>query len=149
MQNGLFKPLIGEELDKLALQKNVGFAPLRIVPKDNGARPIVNANKSMSLGQKQKRLFSGNELLKDTFAVLNYEKSRQNDSFGCTVMGFSDIYCKIKQFVLKLRHQIKDQSKRLYMAKLDLKNAFNEVDQEDLATWLLKIVKEVSSLHIY
>jgi hypothetical protein len=35
------------------------------------------------------------------------------------------------------------------MAKLDLKNAFNEVDQEDLATWLLKIVKEVSSLHIY
>ncbi|KAG8935507.1 hypothetical protein FRC02_007866 [Tulasnella sp. 418] len=114
-------------------QRQLGFSRLRLLPKETGVRPIVN------LKRKTHKGWSINQILQSTFQVLTYEKSHLPELLGASVTGLNEIYAQLKAY--RERIMTKDRTlPKLYFVKVDVRAAFDTIDQEKLLEILTDII---------
>ena len=166
-----FVPIPARHVQKILEERKLGVSRLRILPKKNGVRFLVNMSKKSEVRFKIRGLKGSqknarqkkfrkvlrfpaiNILLKNVHAVLKFEAQRQPEAFGSSTFGFNDIFCRYKTFLNKWR-----ASKRINMANpgaaadhgpyvvcVDVSRAFDNID---VAT-LLDVVSGILNCEEY
>ncbi|MBW0481940.1 hypothetical protein O181_021655 [Austropuccinia psidii MF-1] len=121
------KTILFYKIDEQELRNShfqLGHSSLRLLPKDNGVRPIINL--------KRKRLTqtgsSNNSVLQNLFTVLSYEKDASPEMMGASVLGLNHIYTRFKEFRSRLGLSIP----KMYFVKVDIRACFDTIRQEKL-----------------
>lgn len=152
LKAGCFTTLNKNEAISIMNGRDFGYSYVRLLPKLNGVRPIVNLrrrsvkidrNKSESqqLVQQQQSI---NNILNITFHVLNYEKRSDLNRLGSSVFGAQDVYERLFDYKEKVLTSNKGALPRLYFVKVDVACAFDSIDQEKLLEIVQDIVSHVS-----
>ncbi|KAJ3038345.1 hypothetical protein HDV00_000766 [Rhizophlyctis rosea] len=140
--------------EKDITERSLGFSFVRLLPKENGLRPISNlrrklqrkttgsARVNMIMGMKKYGGLSINTVLQNAFQVLTYEKvnsdvTRDPSLLGASVLGLNDIYARLKG--LKSQLEGARGSRKLYFCKVDITSSFDTINQE----LLLQVVRDV------
>ncbi|KIW30624.1 uncharacterized protein PV07_06357 [Cladophialophora immunda] len=130
----------GEARLKLRSQA-LGYSHLRLLPKDQGARPITN------LRRRQRKLDAGRRLLGDSinsqlapiFHVLNFERGRNPAPLGSALLSVGDIHGKVASFKKVLRSK-----SPLFFVKVDIKSCFDTIPQAPLLQMASSLLGEAS-----
>lgn len=134
--------------------RDFGYSHVRLHPKQNGVRPIINLRRrsvkvdrnrplSKQVVQQQQ---SVNNILNATFHVLNYEKQSHARVLGSSVFGANDIYQRLQAYKANLVKCWPEGLPQLYFVKVDVACAFDSIDQEKLLEIVRDIVRHVSCL---
>ncbi|KAL7424993.1 Telomerase reverse transcriptase [Cryptotrichosporon argae] len=151
-----FKLLQGallSELDKgqqdAVRQGPLGVSAVRLIPKPNGFRPIVNLGRPIKAKNangawvKLGRALSANGVLRPVHHVLTYEKARHKDELGSALFGTNEIFAPIQQLKRELIRS--DGSlPRLYFAKMDIKAAFDTIEQDKMVRVVERLMADKS-----
>ncbi|KEY71113.1 hypothetical protein S7711_00935 [Stachybotrys chartarum IBT 7711] len=128
-------------LEKLGRRK-LGYGQIRLLPKGNKLRTIMNLrrrtldhNKSKSLG------LSINSIMRPVHSMLKLEKATNPSRLGSAMFSVGDIYRKLKEFKMA----VEPTQKRLYFAKLDVNAAFDTIPQAEV----VKLMSQVPSKATY
>ncbi|PNY25820.1 Telomerase reverse transcriptase, partial [Tolypocladium capitatum] len=115
-----------DEAQRLLDSRQLGFSQVRLLPKDNKLRPIMNL-KRRQLRRAPSRVLgpSINSVLKPVHTVLAFEKDANPPKLGSSLFSPSDIYTPLKRFKATLG----SGQKRLYFAKIDVHAAFDTIPQ--------------------
>ncbi|KAI9728984.1 MAG: hypothetical protein M1828_000069 [Chrysothrix sp. TS-e1954] len=140
-----------EELPNIATQKllsrrALGYSSIRLLPKENGMRPIANLRKRMQVMRNGNKALgrSINSIITPAFNVLNFEKSNQPNKLGSSLFSVSGIYERLRSFRARLNEQgLKDC--RFYFAKVDVKSCFDNLPQEKV----IKLTQKLLSCNEY
>ncbi|KAF9147000.1 hypothetical protein BG015_011419, partial [Linnemannia schmuckeri] len=139
IQGKMFIKMAPEEVSAC----NNVYSKVRFLPKTNELRPIIN------LGRKTPRMVNGgfagdykstNDRLKTASLILAYERSRQMEC--SSAIGMSDLFHRLKKAKEKLVNSSTHKQQRLYMVKVDIKKAFDSINQENLLKLLHETLKE-------
>jgi telomerase reverse transcriptase len=138
-----FVELSPERARDLLKNQEMGFSRLRLFPKETGVRPIATLSKREFVHVQEepaskkakfdaaKFAMSTNRILGDAFAVLKYEHSQQDDSFGAGVHGLHYFYPRYLE-LLEKRKESGGPSVPLYFASVDIQHCFDTINQEHL-----------------
>ncbi|GAA5794800.1 hypothetical protein HPULCUR_000147 [Helicostylum pulchrum] len=122
-------------VDKNSLQYvRIGSARVRFLPKGTGFRTITNMSSSTTVNYKS--LPSPNETFRPVLNVLKFEKERNPELMGSSVLGKNLFYNRLKEYKSK---QV--NTEKLYFVKADIQNCFDTIDQEILMGLLKDILK--------
>lgn len=110
----------------------LGWSKIRLLPKRNGVRPIIN------LRRKQTPLRPGrsstgssiNSLLTPVFSMLNYEKAHQSNKLRYAIFSVGELYDRLKAF--RQRIGLPESKLKLYFAKVDVKSCFDTIPQAEI-----------------
>ncbi|OAP62484.1 hypothetical protein AYL99_04689 [Fonsecaea erecta] len=130
----------GQARQKLQSQ-TLGYSHLRLLPKDQGARPITN------LRRRQPKLKGGKRLLGDSinaqlapvFQVLNFERGRNPAPLGSALLSVGDIHGKVAGF-----KKVIGSESPLFFVKVDIKSCFDTIPQEPLLRLASSLLIEAS-----
>lgn len=132
--------------------RDFGYSHVRLLPKHNGVRPIVNLrrrsvkiDRNRELNQVVQQQQSINNILNVTFHVLNYEKKSHANVLGSSVFGSQDIYERIQSYKATLVKRWPHALPRLFFVKVDVACAFDSIDQEKLLAIVRDILRHVSA----
>lgn len=82
---------------------------VRLMPKETGVRPIVNLRNQCWIPEERfgqivgyKRGRSINNILRSAFDVLTYERLRQPNAMGASLLGSHEAFEKLKEYKLRL-----------------------------------------------
>ncbi|KAL7749669.1 Telomerase reverse transcriptase [Sorochytrium milnesiophthora] len=149
-----------EELGELCNRKKMGISAARLVPKESGMRVIVNSSKRTlapfrptssssfskatvsGAGSKYGRAYNTqpvNMQLQSAHAALWFERSRNPDLVKSCVVSDMEMMRKFRRF-----KQLLDASpsKKVYCVKVDIRAAFDSLDQRQLVKLIEKVIKE-------
>ncbi|KAJ8331546.1 Telomerase reverse transcriptase [Batrachochytrium dendrobatidis] len=149
-------PLVTSALAGESFHKALGFSTTRLIPKESGARMIMNLGRKpkpkelaqIGLNPEQikqlmcyryngENLLSINQLLTNAHHVLTLEKTEQSDLMKTTMLGLDDIYTRFKAFKLGLVAASADGSiPQLYCCKMDIASCFDTINQDKLLSLL-------------
>ncbi len=109
--------------------RSLGYSHLRLLPKDQGARPITNLKrKQLKVGSGKRALGQSiNTQLAPLFYILNYERIRDPSPLGSALLSVGDIHGRMAEF----RSRIPVGS-RLFFVKVDIKSCFDSIPQQQL-----------------
>ena len=118
----------GEARHKLQSQ-SLGYSQLRLLPKDQGARPITNLKrKQLKVGPGRRVLGASiNTQLAPLFSVLNFERMRDAAPLGSALLSVGDIHGKVAGFKKAI-----PSGSRLFFAKVDINSCFDSIPQEHI-----------------
>ena len=110
--------------------RTLGFSQLRLLPKNNGTRPIINLRRRINKVQNGKCVLgrSINSVMQPVFDILNYKRAAKPASNGSALLSVGDLHLRLKAF----RHRAtkSDGSKnRFYFAKCDVQACFDTLPQ--------------------
>lgn len=132
LTNSLFTKVDVKNLGGAPLQ--LGHSSLRLLPKDNGVRPIVNLKRKWSSTNG----LSNNSILQNLFSVLTYEKTLFPDKIGSSVLSMNHVYTRIKHFRSRLGPSIP----KLYFVKVDIRACFDTIQQQKILEVINNIFSE-------
>lgn len=154
----LFSPIPRREAIALMSMRKLGYAHVRLRPKNRGVRPIVNLKRRSvrrlppsnhelrdktlleASDQREAQLQKSiNQVLDAAFHVLSYEKAAQSERFASSVLGPNDIQRALRDVCPRLRRACAD-GKRVYAVKVDVKGAFDTIEHGPLLRLLESIV---------
>ncbi|KAF4597579.1 hypothetical protein EYR40_008041 [Pleurotus pulmonarius] len=143
-----FKQIPDEDAEELLRQRKLGFAFVRLLPKDTGVRPIVNLRRKV---QNQVGTFSGpeksiNQILQAAFYILSYEKQNKPSLLGASVFSPDEIHRKLKNFKANLPKDARGKLPKLYFVKLDVQACFDSITQAKLLDILRSLISEETYL---
>lgn len=124
----------------------LGVGRLRLVPKKDGFRPIINMRHTRKLVNGKVQV-DGNKidtrkLLQPVLHALESEKRDNPELVGSSVLGKQIFYEKLKEYK---RNKCGD-GKKFYFVKADIANCFESLDQVKLLE-IMKDVLEMESNH--
>nr|OQO19315.1 hypothetical protein B0A51_11621 [Rachicladosporium sp. CCFEE 5018] len=126
----------------------LGISTVRLLPKEQGMRPIINLRRRVQRLQKGQLVLgrSINSVLTPAFSVLNYEKSNHPDILSSAMFSIDDVYTRLQDF--RARLDAKGMaSAPLYFAKVDVKACFDTIPQKRLMQMATKLLSR-ESYHI-
>ena len=128
---------------KLLDARALGFSQIRLLPKNNGARPITNLRRRVTKLQNGKVSLgrSINSVIKPVFNVLDYEKRKRPALVGSALFSVGDMYPKLKAFAQSI-HKGTPRSRSYYFAKADAKSCFDTIPQRDVVRLITQIASE-------
>ncbi|OAL28381.1 hypothetical protein AYO20_09498 [Fonsecaea nubica] len=137
----MYAPIRSAEARRKLQSRALGYSHLRLLPKDQGARPIMN------LRRRQPKLAGGTRLLGDSintqlapiFQVLNFERGRSPTPLGSALLSVGDIYGKLTDFKRVLRPE-----STLFFVKVDIKSCFDTIPQQPLLQIASSLLQETS-----
>ena len=123
--------------------RTLGFSQIRLLPKANGLRPIMNLRRRVIKLQNGKAVLgrSINSVMAPVFNMLSYEKSRQPDRLGSALFSVGDLYPKLKAF----RVQLLDGNKGhefLHFVKVDVQSCFDSIPQRQVVALMEQLCSE-------
>ncbi|KAI9796320.1 MAG: hypothetical protein M1833_006405 [Piccolia ochrophora] len=119
-----------------------GFSHIRLLPKAQGARPILNLRcrvTGSSRGTALQRR-SINSVLAPVHTMLNYESSLRPERLGSSLFSVGDMYPRLKKFKLRLKQT--GVSQPVYFAKVDVQSCFDTIPQHSIIPLLQSISSE-------
>ncbi|KAL7761636.1 hypothetical protein ACKLNR_008171 [Fusarium oxysporum f. sp. zingiberi] len=124
--------------------RKLGFSQVRLLPKGNKLRPIMNLRRrAMTRGPSSKLGRSINTILGPVHSLLKLEKRINPSKLGSTMFSVSDIYTRLKLF----KQSLGPEYGKLYFVKADVKAAFDTIPQEAVVN-LMKSVPSQSKYTI-
>ncbi|CAE7177976.1 hypothetical protein PTNB85_02944 [Pyrenophora teres f. teres] len=146
LRSNMFEEMGTEDAVKLLSLRPLGFSNIRLLPKKQGFRTIMNLKKrqqvlqhgTMTLGR------SINSVMTPTFNAIIYEKSLRPDRFGCSLFSVGDMFPKLLSFKASLRQRGLGDT-RLYFAKVDVQACFDTIPQSRL----LRMIDSLMSHQAY
>ena len=140
-----------EEMDtararKLLDARTIGFSQIRLLPKNNGVRPIMNLRRRVTQLQNGKVVLgrSINSVMAPVFNMLDYEKRRQPSGIGSAIFSVGKIHPKLKAFRERLELN-RSGSKLLHFAKCDVQSCFDTIPQKRV----VKLLEQVATQEEY
>ena len=121
----------------------LGFSQIRLLPKANGLRPIMNLRRRVIKLQNGKAVLgrSINSVMAPVFNMLCFEKSRQPECLGSALFSISDIYLKVKAFRAQLVASNRGHE-FLHFAKVDVQSCFDTIPQRQVVELMEKLCSE-------
>ena len=110
--------------------RTLGFSQVRLLPKAQGVRPIINLRRRVNKIKGGKSVLgrSINSTIQPVFCVLDYASKTKPASMGSALRSVGDMYVRLKSF----RHHLIDKKqtkKRLFFAKCDVRACFDTLPQ--------------------
>ena len=143
-----FKLSMYEEIETLKAQKlldarALGFSQIRLLPKNNGVRPITNLRRRVTKLQNGKVGLgrSINSVMKPVFNVLDFEKKTRPALVGSALFSVGDMYPKLKAFTRSI-HGDTPRPRSYYFAKVDAKSSFDTIPQQKVVRLIGQIASE-------
>ena len=142
----MFEECSAAEIKGAMAQRALGVSKVRLLPKDQGMRPIINLRRRVQR-QEHGGVVLGrsiNSILTPAFSILNYEKARQPELLGSALFSVDDMFTRLQAFrsVLSTRGR---RTTPLYFAKVDVKSCFDTIPQKRL----LKMAESILSANEY
>ena len=133
----MFEAMPTERVARLLASRQLGFSKIRLLPKRQGFRTIMNLkrkqqvlrNGTVSLGR------SINAVITPVFNAITYEKSVQPERFGSSLFSVGDMLPKLMAFKTSLQEQGLG-SQPLYFAKVDVQSCFDTIPQSRLLSMI-------------
>ncbi|KAG9196339.1 telomerase reverse transcriptase [Alternaria panax] len=146
LRTNMFEEMPTESTERLLSARQLGFSNIRLLPKKQGFRTIMNLKRrqqvmrygTMTLGR------SINAVMTPTFNAITYEKSLRSDKFGCSLFSVGDMFPKLASFKASLRQRGLGDT-RLYFAKVDVQACFDTIPQSRL----LRMIDSLMSIQAY
>ncbi|KIX00186.1 uncharacterized protein Z518_10324 [Rhinocladiella mackenziei CBS 650.93] len=137
----MYVPIKPSQARQTLQSGTMGYSYLRLLPKDQGSRPITNLKRRpMKVGAGRRTLGkSVNKQLGPVFSVLNFERGRDPTPLGSALLSVGDIHDRLAQF----KKMIPPRS-RLYFAKVDIKSCFDSIPQRHLLDLVRSLFRESS-----
>ncbi|KAF4468417.1 telomerase reverse transcriptase, partial [Fusarium albosuccineum] len=106
--------------------RRLGFSQVRLLPKGDKMRPIMNLRRrALTRGTSKVLGPSINSILGPVHTLLKLEKDTNPSKLGSTMFSVSDIYTRLKTF----KESLGPRHGKLYFAKIDVKAAFDTIPQ--------------------
>jgi len=139
----MFQGLCARDLRQARHSRLLGHSQVRLLPKEYGARPIINLRRKSIKNQNGKPVLGQNvnSRLMPCFATLNYERRLQPQKLGSSLFSIGEAHKQLKDF----RSTIGRGMKRLYFVKMDVKSCFDTIPQDKL----IQMVQNLLSEHRY
>ncbi|KAK4546134.1 hypothetical protein LTR36_002271 [Oleoguttula mirabilis] len=120
---------------KMLATRALGVSHVRLLPKEQGMRPIINLRRRVQKLQRGELVLgrSTNSVLTPAFSVLNYEKNANPHMLGSALFSVDDIFPRLQAFRQSLCEQ-GHGSAPLYFAKVDVQSCFDTIPQKRLMT---------------
>lgn len=146
LKNTMLQELSAKDVKQLFAKRALGFSQVRLLPKEQGMRPIINLRRRV---QKQVHGHtvlgrSINSILTPAFSILNYEKESRPGRLGSALFSVDDLFPRLQAFRSSLQQQGKAGA-RLYFAKVDVQSCFDTIPQSRL----LQLVDALFSSEMY
>lgn len=132
--------------------RRMGFSAVRLLPKGNKLRPIMNLRRRQLSRSGSRRMLgpSINSVLAPIHTALRFEKDTNPQKLGSTLFSVNDMYRRLKGFKKAIEAMSTTPTNstgttRLYFAKLDVQSAFDTIPQADL----LELMRSVPSQSKY
>ncbi|SPQ18219.1 08b9ccab-bc2e-4f15-915f-80be2863104d [Thermothielavioides terrestris] len=116
----------------------LGYSQVRLLPKQNSMRPIMNLRRRTLVRDKKILGPSINTKLAPVSSMLKLEKSRNPNLLGSSLFSVGDLYQRIKGFKRRLGG---GQQHDLYFAKVDVQAAFDTIPQDAM----IELLKQIPS----
>lgn len=127
-------------------KRDLGFAYVRLLPKGRGVRPITNLRRRAMSKDGTKRTKSGhllpsiNSIMQCVHSVLRYEHTTTDNSTSFGIGSVDEMYMRLKKY--KLRHNAQNPKRKLYFAKVDVKNCFDTIEQDKVLDIVSQVLAE-------
>lgn len=130
-----------DTVKKMLAKRALGVSSVRLLPKEQGMRPIINLRRRVQKLQHGHLVLgkSINSILTPAFSVLNYEKGAAPDRLGSALFSVDDIFPRLQAY----RHALNERGlagRPLYFAKVDVQACFDTIPQKRLMQLVRKIV---------
>jgi telomerase reverse transcriptase len=137
----IFQGLATRDLRQARHSRLLGHSQVRLLPKEFGARPIVNLRRKLVQKQNGKLVLSQNinSRLMPCFATLNYERSLQPHKLGSALFSIGEAHKRLRDF----RGILGSVSmKQLYFVKMDVKSCFDTIPQDQMVLMVQGLLSE-------
>ena len=137
----MFQGLSTRDLRQARHSRLLGHSQVRLLPKEFGARPIVNLRRKVVQNQNGKLVLSQNinSRLLPCFATLNYERHMQPEKLGSALFSIGEAHKRLRDF----RSMLANVSiKRLYFVKMDVKSCFDTIPQDRVVHMVQSLLSE-------
>ncbi|RGP76336.1 telomerase reverse transcriptase [Fusarium sporotrichioides] len=132
----MFEEVKLDEALQILQSRDLGSSQIRLLPKGDKLRPIMNLRRrAMAQGKSGNLGRSINTVLGPIYSLLKLER------LGSTMFSVSDIYTRLKAF----KETLGPGHGKLYFAKADVKAAFDTIPQEAV----VELMKSVPSQNRY
>ena len=123
--------------------RTLGFSQIRLLPKANGFRPIMNLRRRVAKVQNGQAVLgrSINSVMAPVFSILSYEKSKQPDRLGSALFSVGDLYPRLKAFRAQLLNANKGHE-FLHFVKVDVQSCFDTIPQSQVVALTRKLCSE-------
>jgi telomerase reverse transcriptase len=142
----MFEECSAAEIQGAMAQRALGVSKVRLLPKEQGMRPIINLRRRVQR-QEHGGVVLGrsiNSILTPAFSILNNEKARRPELLGSALFSVDDMFTRLQAF----RSTLSARGLRttpLYFAKVDVKSCFDTIPQKRL----LKLAESILSANEY
>lgn len=128
-------------VSELLASRSLGVSHVRMLPKEQGMRPIINLRRRVQKLQRGKMVLgrSINSLMTPAFSVLNFEKATNPKVLASALFSVDDLFPRLQIYRQSLARRGL-QGKPLYFAKVDVQACFDTIPQERLLQLMQKIV---------
>lgn len=111
---------------RILQSRPLGFSQVRLLPKGDKLRPIMNLRRrALARGPTKKLGPSINTILGPVHTLLKLERTLHPSKLGSTMFSVSDIYTRLKAF----KQNLEPNHTRFYFAKVDVTAAFDTIPQ--------------------
>jgi telomerase reverse transcriptase len=142
----MFEECSAAEIQGAMAQRALGVSKVRLLPKEQGMRPIINLRRRVQR-QEHGGVVLGrsiNSILTPAFSILNYEKARRPELLGSALFSVDEMFTRLQAFRSKLSARGL-RTTPLYFAKVDVKSCFDTIPQKRL----LKLAESILSANEY
>ncbi|CEP16829.1 hypothetical protein [Parasitella parasitica] len=116
-----------EEMHGTEIGLQLAASKIRFLPKENGLRMITNMNNTKKLTQGHAQVDTDDKL-GSLLDILHFEKDRNPDLMGSSVLGRHLLYKRFKSYTKK----VLPTKSKFYFVKVDISNCFDNIDQYKL-----------------
>lgn len=141
LKHNMLEECKAADINKLLSKRALGVSKVRLLPKEQGMRPIINLRRRVQKLQHGKLVLgrSINSLLNPAFAVLNFEKGAHPEMLGSALFSIDDMFPRLQAFKHGLKMQGLD-GVPLYFAKVDVQACFDTIPQKRLMNLVQTII---------
>ena len=146
LKESMLEPCRTVEVKKKLARRALGVSQVRLLPKQQGMRPIINLRRRMQKMQNGQLVLgkSINSILTPTFGILNFERHARPEMLTSAMFSVEDMYPRLQEFRRLLQEHGVDK-KPLYFAKVDVKACFDTIPQKRL----MKLAESILNSNTY
>ena len=141
LKTTMLEPIDPVKVSTLMSRRSLGVSKVRLLPKAQGMRPIINLRRRIQRQQGGALVLgkSINSILTPAFSILNCEKSSRPEMLGSALFSVSDMHGKLQAYRQSLIEQGLDGAS-LYFAKVDVQACFDTIPQKRLMQLVRSII---------
>ena len=141
LKNTMLEECSASTVRKMLTTRALGISQVRLLPKEQGMRPIINLRRRVQKLQYGNVVLgrSINSILTPAFSALNCEKQMHPGVLGSALFSVDDIFPRLQAY----RQSLCEQGLKaapLFFAKVDVQACFDTIPQKRLMTLVKSIL---------